>query len=546
MRRFYLALAFVFGCGAAFAQGKDTLSIGLVQFPPDMHPFITNTSVKTWILTAGRRAVTGFAKDGRVICDLCTELPTLENGRAKIVKRADGTDGMEVIYTLKPGLFFADGERVTAKDFAFAFEVDKAFSVPPVIEDVIAVDDVTIKKVLKRTSYDFDRFGYAPLSEHVEGPIFRAASGPLDYGQKSAFNRAPETPGLWSGPYKIVGFKPNQSVDLAPNTYWTGEKPHFKAITLKLVENTAALQANLLAGDVDIVGPGNLGLTLDQVNALSKTAGARFDFNFEPSVASYEHLCVNLDNKLLADKRVRHALSMAIDRKLIVKKLFEDRFEPALGFKHPTQFGYDATVKTYGYDPAAAKALLAEAGFKPGADGILVSPSGARFSIDITTTSGNRTRELVEQVLQTEFRAVGVDLVVKNEPARVMFGETLRKRNFSGLVEFQSDQPIDWVPLSTFSSTYIPTEANNWTGTNYMGLNSKAMDDALLAAQTELDPVKRKGLWKAIQEIAGDEMPEIDLYFPASATMTPKWMTGMVSTKRWGNSTGWIEEWKAK
>ncbi len=518
----------------------------MVQFPADMHPFINNLSVTNWIQASSRRLMTGFAKDGQVICLLCTELPSLENGRAKIVKRADGTDGMEVLFTLKPALFWADGAPVTATDFVFGFEVSKAFSVPPVLEAVELVDERTVRAKLKRLSYDFNRQVSGPISEHIEGPIYRAAKDALDYGQKSAFNRAPETPGLWMGPYRISDFKPNQSVELLPNPHWKGAKPWFKRVTMKLVENTAAMQATLLAGDVDTVAPGNLGLTLDQINALVKTQAGRFDFAFEPSVASYEHLAVRLDNPLLADKRVRHALSMAIDRKLIVTKLFEGRFEPAGSFKHPSQFGYDPSIKPWFYDPAAAKALLAEAGFKPGADGILVSPAGQKFSLDIITTSGNRTRELIEQVLQTQFRAVGVELVIKNEPARVMFGETLRKRNFSGLVEFQSDQVLDWVPLTVYGSEWIPNEKNNWIGGNYMGMLNPAMDAALLAAQTELDPVKRKVLWKAILEITSDEMPEINLYFPATATMTPKWMTGMVSTTQWGNSTGWIEEWRPR
>lgn len=544
--RWVLAAVAVLVAGAAGAQPRDQLTVGMVQFPADMHPFITNLSVKTYLLNAGLRLMTGFTKDGQVICVLCTELPSLENGRAKIVTRADGTAGMETLFTLRDDLFWGDGVPVTAKDVAFAYEVDKAFSVPPVIEGVEAVDARTVRIKLRRTSYDFARQTYGPLSEHIEGPIFRAAKDPLDYGQKSAFNRAPETPGLWFGPYRLDSYKPNQTVEFVPNAQWKGKAPYFRRVSFRLIENTSALQANLLAGDVDTVAPGNLGLTLDQINNLVKTQAAKFDFTFEPSVASYEHLAVNLDNPLLADKRVRHALSMAIDRKLIVTKLFENRFEPAGSFKHPSQFGYDPSVKPWFYDPAAAKALLAEAGFTPGADGILVSPAGQRFSVDIVTTSGNRTRELIEQVVQTQFRAVGVELVVKNEPARVMFGETLRKRTFTGLSEFQSDQPLDWVPLTTLSSEWIPREANNWTGTNYMGLRSAAMDAALLAASQELDATKRKALWKTILDVAADEMPEIDLYFPATATITPKWMTGMVSQSRWGNSTNWIEDWRAK
>ena len=530
----------------AFAQPRDTLTVGLVQFPPDMHPNITNTSVKEYVLVAGLRPMTGFDIAGKTICILCTELPSQANGRARPVKRADGSDGMEVTFTLKPDLVWGDGVAVTAKDFVFAFDVAKAFSVSPTVDRVEAVDAGTVRVHLKRVTYDFDRSAPRPIAEHVEGPIFRAAADPLDYGQKSAFNRKPETPGLWMGPFRISEFKPNEHVVLVPNEHWTGPKPYFKRITMRLIENTSALQANLLSGDVDTVGSGNLGLTLDQINQLAKTQTGKFDFHFIPSVASYEHLAVNLDNPLLADKRVRHALSMAIDRQTIVTRLFEGRFQAAGSFKHPSQFGWDPSIKPWFYDPAAAKALLAEAGFKPGADGILVSPKGERFSIDIITTSGNRTRELVQQVMQTAFKAIGVELVVKNEPARVMFGETLRKRNFKGLVLFQTDQPLDWVPYTVFHSDYIPTAENNWTGTNYMGLRSPAMNQALTDAWSELDVEKRRVQWKRILEIASDELPEINLYFPATAVVTPKWMTGIVNEERWGGVTNWIENWRAR
>jgi hypothetical protein len=65
-------------------------------------------------------------------------------------------------------------------------------------------------------AYDFDRLCPSSIPEHIEGPIFRAAKDPLDYGQKSLFNRKPGEPGLWSGPYRVVDFKPNERVVLAP------------------------------------------------------------------------------------------------------------------------------------------------------------------------------------------------------------------------------------------------------------------------------------------------------------------------------------------
>jgi peptide/nickel transport system substrate-binding protein len=525
---------------------RDSLTVGMAQFPPDMHPYITTTSIKDTILGTSLRGMTGFSRDGQVICISCTEVPSLANKRARLVTREDGSQGMEVDFTLKSDLFWGDGKPVLASDVAFAFKVARLFAPPVVVESATALDEHTVRYVLKSVVYDFDRQANIPLPEHIEGPILAASKDPLDYGQKSAFNRHPEEPGLWNGPFRVAEFRPNEQVVLTPNPYWKGTAPGFQKITMRLIENTSALQANLLSGDVDTVATGNLGLTLDQIISLTKTQAGRFDFTFIPSVASYEHLAVQTENKLLADKRVRQAMSMAVDKKTIVAKLFDNRFEVANSFKHPSQFGWDASVKTWPYDPKAARALLAEAGFKPGADGILVAADGTKFSVDLVSTAGNRTRELVEQVIQTSMKAVGIDIVIKNEPARVMFGETLRKRSFTGLVLFQTDAPLDFVPYTYFSSDYIPRAENNFSGLNYMGWSEPAMDAALKAARAELDPAKRKVLWKTILDVAADGVPEINLYFPATGIITPKWMTGIVNEKRWGNITLWVEDWRAR
>ena len=539
-----LALGATVPASLAQVPPHTELTVGMTQFPPDMHPYITNTSIKDYIAGAVRRPMVAFSAAGEVICLLCTEVPSLANGRAKVVDRPDGGKGMEVLFTLKPDLFWGDGVPVTAADVAFSFTVSQAFLPSPVVEAVEVVDPRTVRTRLKRVVYDFDRQIYLPLPEHIEGPIFRAAANAMDYGPKSAINRHPELPGLWFGPYRIAEFRPNESVTLTPNPFWKGPAPHFQKLTMRLVENTAALQANLLAGDVDLVAQGNLGITLDQVNALAKTAADKFDIAFVPAVTSYEHLALNTDVKLLADKRVRQAMAMAIDRKTIIAKLFEGRLQIADSFMHPSLANWDKSVKTWPYDPKAARAKLAEAGFKPGPDGILLSPTGERFSIDFVTTAGNRIRELVQQVLQTEFKAVGIELVVKNTPPRVFFGETVRKRDFKGMVMFQSDPPMDWVPVPYFHSTYIPRAENNWSGINYSGLANPTLDAALDAAQGELDPVKRKALWKTILDITADEQAEIDLYFATSAVLTPKWLTGVRNPERFGVVTLWVEDWQ--
>src|SRR6185369_10170941 len=148
--------------------------------------------------------------------------------------------------------------------------------------------------------------GYAPqpMPAHIERKLFEA--NPAQYSGKSKFETETTNPGLYYGPYRIAAVTPGVSITLEQNPYWYGEKPYFKRIVFKIVENTAALEANLLSGSIDYI-LGELGLSLDQALAFEKRNGDRFDYIYKNSLI-YEHIDLNLDNKLLQDKRVRQAL----------------------------------------------------------------------------------------------------------------------------------------------------------------------------------------------------------------------------------------------
>ena len=416
--------------GMALARAPGTLTIGMSQFPPDMHPDISATSAKAYVEDAALRPVVSFDMAGNVICILCTEVPRRGNGLAKVVDLPGGGKGMEVTFHLRSDIFWADGVPVTAADIVFAQKVAQTVGKTPNVTEVKALDAHTVLIRLDATRYDYARLIPTPLPEHVEARILASATSPLEYEHASAYNTDPTNPGLWDGPYRIGKFVRNQSITLVPNEYWKGTKPAWREIGTRLLENTASLQANALSGDVDMISSA-LGLTVNQAIGMQKDYPGRFTYFYEPTL-SYEHLALNLDNPLLADRRVRQALLMAIDRETIVRKLFGGTQPVARSFLAPSQFGWHEGTKTWPFDVAEAKRLLAQAGFRPGPGGVLVSPKGERFEITLTTTAGNVQRELVEQVLQSEFKVIGVKLDIKNEAARTLFGDTLRKRNFPG------------------------------------------------------------------------------------------------------------------
>src|SRR3546814_1078119 len=123
-------------------------------------------------------------------------------------------------------------------------------------------------------------------------------------------------------------------------------------------------------------------------------------------------------------------------------------------------------VPTYCDDPARAEALLEEAGCTRGPKGLRVNAGGQPLAFELMTTAGNRSRELVQQVLADYWKRVGVEARIRNEPARVFFGETVAKRRFDGLALFAWLTAPENLPRTTLHSASIPTPANNWAGQN--------------------------------------------------------------------------------
>ena len=405
------------------------------------------------------------------------------------------------------------------------------------------MDDETAVLHLDRTYTSYQLWGPV-LSEHIEGPVVQAAATPADYINHTVYNRAPATPGLWDGPYMPASVQINQTIDYIPNPHWNGTRPGFAHIVLKLVENTAALQANLLSGDVDMT-PGGTGLSIDQAIALQRAHADQFRFIFRLQI-NYEHLETQLSNPILQDRAVREALLRGIDVKAIVDKLFAGHADVARSFINGLDPHYTPDVPTYPYDPARARTLLDGAAWKPGADGIRQNAKGERLSLEFATTSGNRMRELTQQVMLSQWKAIGVEVTIHNVPSRVFFGETLKRREYTGLAEFSSTLQPSLVPWSRLSSPYIPSAANNWAGQNYSGISDPRLDALIDAAQDKLDAAKQQAIWTEIQTIYATQLYGLPLYFTQDPDILPNWLSGYEATGKETYMSFFAEKWHAQ
>lgn len=535
---------------AAPSAAKDELVIGLTQFPSTFNPNIDSMAAKSYILAMAQRPFTTFDARWELICMLCTELPTLENGRAEIEKQDDGSEGIALTYTIEPEATWGDGTPVTTDDVLFTYEVGRhpqsGISNAELYRRITAIDVVDAKTFVMhvdRVTFEYNAINdFRVLPAHLERPVFE--EDPAGYRSRTLFDAEPANAGLYFGPYRITEVSPGAYVVLEPNPTWWGEAPHFRRIVVKVIENTAALEANLLSGGIDMIA-GELGLTVDQALAFEKRHGDRYRMVYKPGLV-YEHIDLNLDNPILADVRVRKALIMGLDREALSQQLFEGRQGVADTGVNPLDWVHSEDVPHYTEDLTAAAALLDEAGWSELRGGVRHDAQGQPLTLELMTTAGNRTRELVEQVLQSQWRRLGIDVRIRNEPARVFFGETTSKRRFTGMAMFAWISAPENVPRTTLHSEEIPTEANGWSGQNYTGFRNAEMDQLIDELERELDRDQRRAMWERLQQIYAEELPALPLYFRSDVHIWPLWLAGIEPTGHQYGSTLWVERWRAE
>jgi peptide/nickel transport system substrate-binding protein len=261
-------------------------------------------------------------------------------------------------FKLRPGVKFTNGEAFTAQTVKFNFErIAKpelksflATSVTPLLAGVDVVDPLTVRIRTKNP--------YPLLLERLS--IFWIV--PEAYVRERGDQGFADRP-IGTGPYKFVEWVQGQHVKIERNPDYWGESATFREVTYRqIMEGTTAL-AELFAGTAHIV----LNVAPDQVAAV-KTSGVA-DILAKPGVNTLELRTDSIprgDPNPFQDKRVRHALSYAIDKEAIAKNLLGGYSQVVATNIGPQLFGHDPSVKPYPYDPAKARQLLADAGYPNG------------------------------------------------------------------------------------------------------------------------------------------------------------------------------------
>lgn len=539
--------------GSANLSNKE-FKVAISQEFESLNPLIMTMAATTLMYYVGGRRLVNLDENAKWVPQVVKEIPTLENKKAKIVTEG-GKKKIVAEWEILDNANWGDGQPVVCADVVLSREIAMSPNVSVGDKESYAtiekidIDPKNPKKCIftyTKARWDYYQHGTLYLvPNHLEAEIFKAHKDEKEgYEKNSNYTKNPTNPGLYNGPYVISELKLGDHITFTPNAHFYGEKPKIQKIIFKLIPNTGTMEANLRSGTVDKLS--NLGLAFDQAIAFDKKVQAEklpFKVNFVPGI-TYEHIDFNLSNPILKDIKVRRAMIAGLDRETLTKSLFDGKQQAALHFISPKDpwFTDEASIKAVTkYSKADAMKLLDEAGWKMGTDGVRMK-DGKRLSFNFMTTAGNKTRELVQVYIQDQWKQLGVDVVIKNEPARVFFGETTKKRKFDLAMYAWVASPEN-VPRSTFHSTAIPSEKNGYSGQNQPGWSNPKVDKVLEDLEVEMDASKRLKLAHELQKLYVEEAPVIPLFYRSDISVTPTQLKNFVMPGHQFYETNAVEKW---
>jgi peptide/nickel transport system substrate-binding protein len=556
---FSLAILVFMGLGLQVSAGptNEQLVIGIQQEFENMNPMITQMSLTQYSYSMVGRALMTLNADTQWIPMLAKKIPSLEkNGGAELITE-NGVKKVKATWEIWENAKWGDGKPVTGEDVKFSWTVAQNENVAIGGKEVylhverIEIDPANPKKftfIYKKPKWDFyQKPNFYILPKHLEEPILQKYGNEKQgYEKNSLYSADPSNPGLYCGPYLIKELKLGSHIIFEPNPFWFGKKPNIKKIIVKLIPSTAALEANLLSGSVDMIS--ELSLPFDQALAFEKKVKEQnlpYVVNFRPGLI-YEHIDLQLSNPILQDIRVRRALVYGINRQELVDTLYSGKQEVAIHDLSPVDPWYTNNPKKivlYEFSRAKANKLLDEAGW------ILDPKDGYRYknneklSLQLMTTADNKPRELAEVYLQEQWKKIGVEISIKNEPARVFFGETTRKSLYPGLAMYAWLSSPDNNPRSFHHKDSIPTEANGFSGQNPPRWVNEEVSRLIDEMDTTFDAKKREEQRHKILWHYTNDVPVIPLFYRVNISVTPKNLTGYKLSGSNYHATLHVENW---
>jgi ABC-type transport system substrate-binding protein len=386
-------------------------------------------------------------------------------------------DGLTWTFKLRKGVKFHDGTPFNAEAVKYNFDRFLGPEKPlksglhtPIIKSVDVVDEFTVKFSLK-----------APFALFLNN-LAHSASGIVSPTAHKKWGKDLTLHPVGTGPFKFVEWIRGDRVVLERNDDYYEGKPKLDKIIIRIVREDAARVLALQAGDYDLA----VRIPPEEVGRLLREGRVRL---YAEQSNRAIRIAFNMTKKPLTDLKVRQALNYAIDKESIVKNIYQDLAAVIPTIVGPLNIGY-APVKGYGYDPAKAKQLLAEAGFPNGFDITLWTPKG-RYLKDYE----------LAQAVQQQLAAVGVRAKLESfEWANYL--AQLRKAPEESKHEMYL---IAWAPSTGEArwGIYPITSCDEWRpkGSNDSYYCNKEVDASIAKAVAAKNDKERDAFLKQAQEI---------------------------------------------
>ncbi|NVM95973.1 ABC transporter family substrate-binding protein [Arthrobacter wenxiniae] len=418
-------------------------------------------------------------------------------------------DPQVVEVKLNPKAVWEDGTPVTYKDFAATVKAssgaNKAYqtvsdNVYKDIESVTREDtDYNFKITFKNKNADWPSILGGSTAGMATASILPAAIA----ADVKAFNEGYKSKPLPSdGPFKVSKVDTNgQVVTLTPNPKWWGEKPKLDKIIMKVVSRDGLAQA-YANKELDAF---SIGTNKNNYDTAKKRADGAVQ---QTGGLTWNHVTLNGSKGPLADVKVRQAVARAIDRKTISASRLSPIGAPVTSMNNyiymPGQKGYqDDATGVIGFDTAKSEALLKEAGYVKGSDGIQAK-DGKKLELTYTLDANNPVSEQIFKQLQANLQAVGITLKNNTVPSDKFFSDYVLKSNFEMTGFAWSGTAF---PVSSTESIFYPVDS----GQNFTGITDEKLGAMWQKANAELDPAKRIALAAEIDKAIFAYTPVIPL-----------------------------------
>jgi len=489
--------------------------------------------------------------DGNLVPVLAAEVPTLANGGVS-------KDGKTIIWKLKKNVQWHDGVAFTADDVVFtaAYAADPASAAytSGSYKDVkvTKVDSHTVKVEYQKPSpFWADPFVSAAgmlIPKHVFEPYKGATS------RDAPANLKP----VGTGPYKITDFKPGDMLRGVINTnYHQPNRPYFDSIEMKGGgDAVSAARAVLQPGEYDYAW----NLQVEDELLIRLEQGGKGKTSIVPG-GNIEFIQLNMadpwtetdgershpksKHPILSEFAVRQAISLCIDRDGVQKYIYGRTGIATANFLNNPQRFVSKNTK-FEFNPEKAAQVLEAAGWKKGADGIR-EKGGKKLKL-VFQTSINGPRQKTQQIIKQAAQKAGIDMELKSVPASVYFSsdpanpDTYTKL-YADMQMFTTTmpQPDPEVFMNQYLSTEFASKANKWLGRNSTRYSNPEYDKTYLAAQSEMDPVKRAAMFVKMNDMPINDIAIIPVVYRPRTSAAVNNLVAPLSG--WDNDLWLLQDW---